>query len=60
MDTLAALSKGEIKSLMSLSDALATLNHERFTGFKAQPARVALGAVSKSRRRRERVDAADL
>jgi len=44
VDTLAALTKGEIKSLMSLSDALATLNHGRFTGFDAQPARVALGA----------------
>lgn len=42
--TLAALSKGEIKSLMSLSDALAKLNHDRFAGFDAQPARAALGA----------------
>lgn len=32
-----ALSQGNLKSLMSLSDNLAKLNHERFAGFEDQP-----------------------
>ena len=31
------LSQGNLKSLMSLSDNLAKLNHERFAGFEDQP-----------------------
>ena len=41
---LAKMSKGQIKQLMSLSDSLATLNHERYVTFDAQPARSAIGA----------------
>jgi cytoplasmic iron level regulating protein YaaA (DUF328/UPF0246 family) len=40
----AALSKPQLKSLMSLSDSLAALNHGRFADFDAQPERVAIGA----------------
>ena len=42
--SLAKLSMPQVKSLMSLSDALATLNHERFSTFEAQPTRMAIGA----------------
>lgn len=41
---LAKLGKPQIKSLMGLSDSLAALNHARFQGFDAQPARMAIGA----------------
>ena len=42
--TVAALSKAELKKLMSLSDSLAALNHERYANFATQPSRLALGA----------------
>eukprot|EP00322_Chrysochromulina_rotalis_P002576 CAMPEP_0115834862 /NCGR_PEP_ID=MMETSP0287-20121206/3900_1 /TAXON_ID=412157 /ORGANISM="Chrysochromulina rotalis, Strain UIO044" /LENGTH=290 /DNA_ID=CAMNT_0003288307 /DNA_START=63 /DNA_END=935 /DNA_ORIENTATION=+ len=41
---LSKLSKSEIKKLMSLSETLAALNHERFTAFDAQPSRAAICA----------------
>jgi cytoplasmic iron level regulating protein YaaA (DUF328/UPF0246 family) len=40
----AALSRAQLKSLMSLSDSLAELNHERFAQFDDQPESIALGA----------------
>jgi hypothetical protein len=39
-----SLTRAQLKSLMSLSDPLATLNHARFQDFEAQPTRKALGA----------------
>jgi cytoplasmic iron level regulating protein YaaA (DUF328/UPF0246 family) len=41
---LAKLSKAQVKSLMGLSDSLASLNHERYSNFEAQPVRMALAA----------------
>ena len=41
---LSQLSRPQIKSLMGLSDNLATLNHGRFARFEAQPTRMAIGA----------------
>ena len=41
---LAKLSKANLKSMMSLSDNLAALNHERFADFDAQTPRMAIGA----------------
>ena len=41
---LSKMGKPQIKSLMSLSDTLATLNHERFSKFDEQPTRMAIGA----------------
>lgn len=41
---LAKLSKTQIKKLMGLSDALATLNHERYQTFTSLPLRPAIGA----------------
>ena len=43
-DRVGSMSKSEIKSLMSLSDSLAQLNHARYSAFAEQPARIALGA----------------
>lgn len=42
--SLAKLSKKDIKTLMSLSDSLAELNHGRFQSFDEQPTRIAIGA----------------
>jgi len=38
------LSKSEIKTLMGVSDAIATLNHQRFADFEKQPTRPAVVA----------------
>jgi cytoplasmic iron level regulating protein YaaA (DUF328/UPF0246 family) len=41
---LAAMPKAQLKSLMSLSDSLAALNHARYSAFAEQEARIAIGA----------------
>lgn len=41
---LKKLGKAELKTLMSLSPALAELNHERYQTFETQPTRMAIGA----------------
>ena len=42
--SLGGLSKAELGKLMSLSDNLASLNHERYSDFTSQPTRIAAGA----------------
>uniref|UniRef100_A0A7S4EUY6 Uncharacterized protein n=1 Tax=Chrysotila carterae TaxID=13221 RepID=A0A7S4EUY6_CHRCT len=44
MSTLSKLTKPQVKSLLGVSDALTSLNHERFTNFDKQCQRVSIGA----------------